>query len=235
MLIIQGDIDIAKKNKEFNFDDVLEKTYWILKTKLHFDDIQSTTTIMSIILLPISFYLGVLNPSEIISQIFYITLGLDILVIIYSFVKIKYFKNTRKKELRAVKELKVKDINVIDTLSGVDFEKFVAEYYKTMGYKTEITQASHDNGVDILATKNNKMLCVEAKRRTKKINKNVVLSVHYGMEHVYKGDKAVIFTNTELTDQARATAKDKNVYYIDRYDIEKFLRNNPNIIINPKD
>lgn len=226
---------MAKKNKEMNLEDILEKLYWILKTKLHFDDIQAATILTSVVLLPISIYLGVINSYSVFRNVFYITLALDVLVIIYSFVKIKYFKDIRKKEKQASKEVKIKDMSVIDTLSGFDFEKFAAEYFKLLGYKTELTQGSHDNGADILARKDNIMLCVEAKRRSKKINRHVVLSVHYAMEHVYRGDKAVIFTNTELTDQARAAAKDKDVEYIDRFVIEKFLKKYSNIVIKPKD
>ena len=225
---------MSKKNKDMSLGDMLEKLYWVLKTKLHFDDIQAASTVVSIVLLPASFYLILINSSSVLKNVFYVTLALDVLVIIYSFVKIKYFKDIRKKENQAAKEIKIKDMAVIDNLSGVDFEKFAAEYYKLLGYRTEFTQASHDNGADIMAYKDNFMLCVEAKRRNKKINRNVVLSVHYAMEHVYRGDRAVIFTNTELTDQARAAAKDKDVDYIDRYTIEKFLRKYSNIMINKK-
>lgn len=226
---------MANKKRDMNLDDILEKFYWILKTKLHFDDIQTATTMASIILLPISIYLGLINNDILFKRMFYITLALDALAIIYSFVKNKYFNDIRAKEEQASIELKIKDIHVIDTLSGYDFEKFAAEYYKLLGYETELTQGSHDNGADLIARKDNTMLCVEAKRRSKKINRHVVLSVHYAMEHVYRGDRAIIFTNTELTDQARAAAKDKDVEYIDRYAIEKFLRKHSNIIINKID
>ena len=42
---------------------------------------------------------------------------------------------------------------LMDELSGHDFEYFVAELLQAMGYKTRVTQASGDGGVDIVAHK----------------------------------------------------------------------------------
>jgi len=220
------------KKKNDSFDEIIEKLYWFIKTKFRFDDIQTAATIVSILFLPISFYLGIMNPYSIFKNLFFATLAIDFLAVVYSIIKRRYFKDIREKEKKSAQKILIDHISVVDKLSGVDFEKFVEEYYKLHGYKTRSTQYTHDNGADIIAEKDNVALCIEAKRRNKKINRHVVLSVHYAMEHVYRADKAVIFTNTELTDQARAAAKDKNVEYIDRYDIERFLRKNSTVMIN---
>ena len=100
---------MSKKNKDMSLGDMLEKLYWVLKTKLHFDDIQAASTVVSIVLLPASFYLILINSSSVLKNVFYVTLALDVLVIIYSFVKIKYFKDIRKKENQAAKEIKIKE------------------------------------------------------------------------------------------------------------------------------
>ncbi len=225
---------MAKKKNTSNLDEMLEKAYWFLKIKLKFDDIQAATTLASIFLLPISLYLGILNYNELIARIFYITIGLDVLVATYSIVKIKYFKGIRLREKKEAKPIKVNSMSIINELSGLDFERFASEYFRILGYSVEETSGSHDNGADLIITKNNKRTCVEVKRRSSKITRHVVLSVSYAKDFVYHAHNAVIFTNNLLTDQARAAAKDKEVDYIDKYKIEKFLLDNSGVVINNK-
>ena len=84
---------MASKKKEMTIDDVLQSIYYFLKEKLNFDDIQATTTIASIILLPITIVFGFLYTQiEMLQTSLYITIGLDVAVLLYSIIKYKYLK-----------------------------------------------------------------------------------------------------------------------------------------------
>lgn len=43
-------------------------------------------------------------------------------------------------------------VDVLDTLSGVEFERLVSQLLEKMGFRTEMTKANGDGGVDVVAT-----------------------------------------------------------------------------------
>ena len=51
-------------------------------------------------------------------------------------------------------------LNDIDLMSGYEFEEFVAGLFKKMGYATEVTKASGDQGIDVLE------MCIRDRKNT---------------------------------------------------------------------
>lgn len=227
---------MSTKKDELNFEEIIEKFYYFLRSKLHFDDLQASTLIMSIILLPITAYIGFTTSSAtMFLNIFFITIGLDALVIFYSIIKFKYFKGFYKplNPTDNIKTIKISAMEQIDQLKGFEFEKFVEQYYKSKGYQTHITQATHDGGADIIATKGNECIAIEVKRWNKKVTRGPILILDYAKDE-YSATNAVLFTSSELTESAKNAARSKGVKYFDRYAIQKILRENPNIQITVK-
>ena len=59
-------------------------------------------------------------------------------------------------------------------MSGLQFEKEVAELYKQYGYKTLVTRATGDGGVDIILLKDDERIAVQCKHHKNKIGPNDV-------------------------------------------------------------
>lgn len=222
---------MKKEKKELNFDDILETIYYFLKEKLKFDDIQAIAFLSSIILIPLALFLGFFYTQiQSFKLVLYITLGLDLIVIVYSIVKFKYFKNKRIFFIEQMenKVIEVKDIQDIDNLNPLEFEQFVRELFSLQGYKAWTTKKTYDNGADVVAEKNNERIAIQVKHSNKSINGYGVYQAVRGRNN-YKAEKAILITNNEFTNQAKLDAADFNVKLIDSHEVSKFLRKNNSI------
>jgi len=218
---------MGKNTKERDFKQFIIDFYYFLKYKLKFDDFQACVLIFSIFSIPINLVLGFNSDSLLLFElIFYFTIVLDIVCIIYTILKIKKIKNTRSFDSKRhpVDIRKIKTINEIDQLSGLDFEKYVAYMFQKKGYKTELTKESHDRGADIIAEKGKECIIIQAKRQKKSVSKQALYDVYFARKS-YKGTSACIVTNSELTAQAMNVANENGIQVYDRSKIRAFIRN----------
>ncbi len=218
---------MSKKEVEKGLDDVARDIYYFLKIKLKFDDFQAYSVTFSIFAFPLSLLLGFKGDSFIYFEyLLYFTILLVIVVIVYSVKKQKVRKSIIKNVplVKSVDVNKITDIEEVDNLSGLDFEKFIGRIYKRKGYKVSYTKRSHDGGADLVVEKGQDSMCVQAKRRSKSVSKQAVYQAYFARKK-YSVNRACIATNNELTDQAKNFANDYNIEFIDRFKIMKFLRN----------
>lgn len=103
----------------------------------------------------------------------------------------------------------------IDVMSGVEFENFVADLFEKMGYKTFVTKASNDQGIDIVATKNDVRFAIQAKCYSGVVGNHAVMEAVAGMKF-YNADKCMVVTNNNFTKSARELAQKNNVELWDR-------------------
>jgi HJR/Mrr/RecB family endonuclease len=110
------------------------------------------------------------------------------------------------------------NIYSLDNLSGKEFEYFLKWLFEEMDYKVESTRATADSGVDLVVTKNNERVAVQAKRygRNTKVSNTVVLKTQGGKE-IYACDKSIVITTSFFTRYAMEDAKKLNVELWDRY------------------
>lgn len=230
---------MAKMNKKDNFELILEQIYFFLKDRFGFDDIQAVVFIISILVLPLSAYIGFSSTNIILIRIFAITLSISVLTIIYSIIKYKYFNNIKlnfikefKNKIELKKQIVVSNIQDINNLNPYEFEKFAKEFFKIKGYAAWNTQASHDNGADVIAEKDNVRIAIQVKHKKKSLVGYDVYQVKRAMSS-YKAEQGILFTNSELTSSAILDAQRDNVQVINGHDISKHLRNsNPIIVTN---
>lgn len=219
------------KKKKYTFDDILEIAYYFLKNKLKFDDIQAVTFLASIILIPISILLGFSSSKIETFQIsLYITLGLDIIVVAYSIIKYKYFRDKRINFIEKMenKSIEVKNIDDVNNLDPIEFEYFVQEFFIRKGYKAITTKKSNDKGADVIAEKGSERIAIQVKHSLKPISVNAIYETIEGKSS-YRADKAILFTNSELTYKAENCAMRNEIEVIYNHDISQFLRKNPSI------
>ena len=101
----------------------------------------------------------------------------------------------------------------IENMSHREFEYFVAEIFKKLGFSVKVTKATRDGGADIIATKSIPFpytLLVECKhwRPEHKVDVSVVRSV-YGVQVANQANQSVIVTSSQFTRDARKFAEER--------------------------
>jgi len=109
---------------------------------------------------------------------------------------------------------------VLQQMDPYEFEHFVADIWERMGWETEVSSASADKGVDIIARKSrpyDQLVLIQAKRYGP--NSTVGspdVQQYASLRQQYDGvDKVLIVTTNGYSRQAREIAKDLNVKLID--------------------
>ena len=112
-------------------------------------------------------------------------------------------------------------------MSDRDFEFFVADIFKKLGFTVKITPATRDGGKDIIATKSMPIpytLIVECKHwgEKHKVDVSVIRSV-YGVQMATQANQSVVVTSSKFTKDAREFAKErKNLMAL--WDIDDLLK-----------
>jgi len=106
-------------------------------------------------------------------------------------------------------------INDVDIMNGYEFESFVCAMFTKLGYKSSVTKSSGDQGLDVIAEKDNTRLGIQAKCYSNKVNNKAVQEIVGALAH-YKCDKGIVVTNHYFTESAKELAKSNNVVLWDR-------------------
>ncbi len=108
----------------------------------------------------------------------------------------------------------------IDMMNGEQFENFLKFNLELRGYKTKLTVYRGDFGADIIATKDNRVTVVQAKRYKKKVGISAVQQI-VASKAYYKASESMIITNSYFTKQAKILAKVNDTILWDRKRIIK--------------
>ena len=115
---------------------------------------------------------------------------------------------------RAIKARKIAQAMATDnydSMSGEEFEEFCANILRGNGYtNVEVTKASGDHGIDVLASKDNVKYAIQCKRYSKPVGNKAVQEAYSGKD-IYKADVAVVMSNMDFTPQAIEDARKLNV------------------------
>ncbi len=114
----------------------------------------------------------------------------------------------------------------IDKMTGIEFEQFIGDLYKAMGYKTEVTQASNDYGADVIVIKDQIKTVIQVKNYKNPVGLGAVQEVNTAKGH-YKADEAMIITSSpSYTAQAKREAKLLRIKLVARDELEKLIDKN---------
>ncbi|WP_367397929.1 restriction endonuclease [Enterococcus raffinosus] len=116
------------------------------------------------------------------------------------------------------------ELKNIDSMSGIDFEEYVAFLLDKHGYeKTKVTQAQSDQGIDIITKKDSETIGIQCKRWKRKVGNKAIQEVYSGIGY-YTLDKAIVVTNSYFTDSAKELAAKLNVELWDRNKLIKLIK-----------
>lgn len=111
--------------------------------------------------------------------------------------------------------IKTTSIDDIDLMTGPEFENFIAELFSKKGYSTTVTKASGDQGIDVIAEKNNAKIGIQVKCYSGTVGNSAIQEVVAG-KSFYSCDKVMVITNSSFTSSAIDLAQANNVILWDR-------------------
>ena len=132
-----------------------------------------------------------------------------------------------KSELKKLKETKIGLDKNFQNLSSYGFEKFIAKLFKAMGYKTRVTQASKDYGIDVVAEKGHEKIAIQCKRyepRNPVGNRDIQRLLGAMQQRDIKATHSILITTSHFTVQAREQAKECATELWDGEDLKKMVK-----------
>ena len=142
------------------------------------------------------------------------------------FKRIKEFKENESKkflkqrllsnhgEIKGICE-KVVNINDIDNMKGLDFEKYISELFFKKGFNAVTTKTSGDQGIDVILEKNGQKIGIQCKRYNKHVSNKAIQEAAAG-KAFYNLDKVMVITNSYFTMSAKELAKVNDIELWDR-------------------
>jgi len=134
---------------------------------------------------------------------------------IENFLDEENLNNFEKKLLNKQTQNKISTIEEIDLMNGIEFENFLCNYFSSIGFRVESTKISGDQGIDIIAIKNDKKIGIQAKCYSGKVSNKAIQEVVAGIAF-YSCDKGMVITNSTFTDSAINLAEINGIVLWDR-------------------
>lgn len=123
-------------------------------------------------------------------------------------LKIERLERNAKIITEEEKSLQLSQIN-FDLLNGIDFEIFVGNVLQKLGFTVTQTKGSGDQGVDLIALKNDKKYAIQTKRYSSNVSNTAIQEAVAGKDY-YAADYAWVITNSDYTKGAREIAQATN-------------------------
>lgn len=120
-------------------------------------------------------------------------------------LKIERLERNTKVLIEEEKALQLSQIN-FDLLNGIDFELFVGNVLQKLGFIVTQTKGSGDQGVDLIALKNDKKYAIQTKRYSSNVSNTAIQEAIAGKDY-YAADYAWVITNSDYTKSAREIAQ----------------------------
>ena len=115
------------------------------------------------------------------------------------------------------------ELSEVDSMEGIEFERYLKQVFTSRGYYVELTKASGDLGVDLIARSRNDKIAVQAKRQNDKVSRRAVSDAMAGMRH-YGCNRAMVITNNYFQNGAIELAKSNDCELIDRDKLSEWIR-----------
>lgn len=102
--------------------------------------------------------------------------------------------------------------------TGVDYENYIKELLQEDNFKVNKTPTTGDQGVDLIAVKNNKRIAVQCKFYSRPVGNKAVQEVIAGKDY-YECDYACVVSNNSYTPAAKKLASTSHVLLLSEDDI----------------
>lgn len=159
---------------------------------------------------PIFFANWIHDKTGIPQPVTYIVLGVVVVTGLYL-----YFAEQNQK-FRAIQ------IANIDSMTGIEFERYLRQLLTSQGYSVTMTPGSGDLGVDLVAARGSDRIAIQVKRYNTKISRRAISDAVAGMNH-YRCNRAMVITNSTFTPGALTLARSTGCTLIDRNTLAQWI------------
>jgi hypothetical protein len=104
-----------------------------------------------------------------------------------------------------------------------EFERYIADIFRHLGFKVEATGKSGDQGVDVIASRATQRIAIQAKRFSGSVSNSAVQEVYAGMAH-YGCSRCVVVSTSNFTQPAIALAQSTGCILIGSDQIATLVR-----------
>lgn len=111
----------------------------------------------------------------------------------------------------------------IDTMSGMDFEYYIAQLLAERGCDNVSLTEKYDYGVDIIAEKDGIRWGIQVKRHSGLVKASAVRQVVTGLR-LYSCDRAMVITNSTFSNVAQRLAAGNDCVLIDRTKLDALIQ-----------
>jgi restriction system protein len=108
----------------------------------------------------------------------------------------------------------------LDTMTGVQFEEFVAAVLRGHGYVVSTTRTTGDYGVDLIAAKHGVRTAVQCKRQARPVGVAAIQQAVAGAA-MYRCTATMVVSNNVFTRQAQRLAQIHSCELVDRFRFER--------------
>ena len=134
-------------------------------------------------------------------------------------VALRYIIETiDKEEIKAESEGTTQKLDISD-LGWEEFEVYCASLLESKGWKVNRTPPSGDQGVDLVAEKNEHRIVIQCKKYNSSVGNKAVQEVYSGMSF-YDANEAIVVSNSSYTKSAQELANKLNVKLLHYTEIE---------------
>jgi restriction system protein len=111
----------------------------------------------------------------------------------------------------------------VDAMTGVEFERYVAAVLRGIGYTVELTRATGDFGVDLIATRDGIRTAVQCKRQSRVVNGAAIQQVVAGAA-IHDCGATMVVSNHRYTRAAAQLADVHGCVLVDRTRLARLSR-----------
>jgi len=146
-----------------------------------------------------------------------LALGLLALVVLLCVWALRRSRHRRERE--ALLQLEMAEVDAMDPRA---FEVLVAHLLNAQGYRTQLTKASGDFGVDVVASNGQRRIAVQVKRYYRPLPSDPIGEVLVGMPH-YHCNECMVVTNSTFTRPAVLAAAPHPCTLVDRHELARWM------------
>lgn len=107
-----------------------------------------------------------------------------------------------------------------------DFEKYIGEIFRRLGYDVKVTGGSYDGGVDVIAEKDNRKHYIQCKRYSAKneVGVGAIRDFYGALADRLANGKGYFVTTGKFTLEAERFAEDKPIELVDSQRLLQYIR-----------
>ncbi|MBU9720965.1 restriction endonuclease [Bacillus alkalicola] len=107
-------------------------------------------------------------------------------------------------------------------MTGIQFEYYLKLFFQQQGYRVDETKTTGDFGADLVLSKKESRIIVQAKRYKNRVGIKAIQEAVSAVAH-YRAKEAWVVTNSEFTAAAMELARSNKVKLIEREELMKMI------------